>query len=134
MHVVVVYMLTYWKIFHQKQHHLNILSSLYLVCTQDTIFDAVEFQWRYRKNPFSLGDAYLKTFFSTCLVDFRTTHGKNNIPKCYTEGFVPVTSLNCMVGSPPLFIRSLIGGTGKYDMSYISIKNEYMLLELSYVP
>ena len=33
-----------------------------MVRTQDTLFDAVEFQQRYCKNPFALGDAYLTPF------------------------------------------------------------------------
>ena len=49
--------------FNQKQHHMKILSSLYSVRTQDTLFDAVEFQQRYRKKPFALGDAYLTPVF-----------------------------------------------------------------------
>ena len=35
----------------------------------------------------------------------------NNTCKCYTEVFVPVASLNGMVGLPYLIIRSLIGST-----------------------
>ena len=38
---------------------MKILYFLYLVCTQDILFDAMEFQQRYRKNHFMLGDAYL---------------------------------------------------------------------------
>ena len=41
---------------------MKILSSLYSIYTQDILFDSVEFQRRYRKNPFVLGDAYLTTF------------------------------------------------------------------------
>ena len=41
---------------------MKILSSLYFVRTQDTLFDAVEFQLIYRKNPFALGDVYLTPF------------------------------------------------------------------------
>ena len=63
LHKVIMYMLTYQKNFHQKQYHMNILSSLYLVRTPDILFDAVEFQLRDRKNLFALGDAYLTTFF-----------------------------------------------------------------------
>ena len=50
---------------------------------------------------------------STCAVAFRTTHGQNNMHKCDTEGFLPVSSLNVMVRSLSLFIVSLIGSTGK---------------------
>ena len=46
-----------------KKHHMKILSYLYLVRTQDILFDAVEFQRRYRENPFALGDGYLTPFF-----------------------------------------------------------------------
>ena len=46
MNKVVTYILTHYKNFHKKQHHMKILSSLYLVRTQDTLFDAVEFQHR----------------------------------------------------------------------------------------
>ena len=56
-------MLTHYKNFHQKQHHVNILSSLYSVRTQDTFFDALEYQRRYCENPFALGDKYLTPFF-----------------------------------------------------------------------
>ena len=62
MNMVVAYMLTQYKNFYQKQHHMKILSSLYSVGTQDTFFDAVKFQQRYRKNPFALGDKYLTPF------------------------------------------------------------------------
>ena len=47
------------KYFHQKQHHTKILSSLYLVRTQDILFDDVEFQQRHCKILFVLGDTYL---------------------------------------------------------------------------
>ena len=50
---------------------------------------------------------------------------KNNKCKCDTEGFVPVASLNRMVGSPSLFIRYFIGITRKYDLSYTLTQNEY---------
>ena len=38
---------------------MKILYSLYSVRTKDTLFDAVEFQQIYHKNPFVLGDEYL---------------------------------------------------------------------------
>ena len=50
------------KNLHQEQHHMKILYFLYSVRTQDIIFDAVESQRNYRKNPFVLGDAYLTPF------------------------------------------------------------------------
>ena len=42
---------------------MKILSSFNLVRTQDIIFNAVEFQLRYRKNLFVLGDAYLTSLY-----------------------------------------------------------------------
>ena len=54
--------------------------------------------------------------------------------KCDTEGFVPVASLNGVVGSPSLFIRSLIGRTGKYDLSYTLMKNKYTLPKPLHIP
>ena len=58
----VTYTITDQRKFHQRKHHMKILSSLYQVHTQDIIFDAVEFQQRYYGNPFVLGDAYLTHF------------------------------------------------------------------------
>ena len=92
---------------------MKILSSLYLVRTQYNLFDAVEFQQRYRKNPFALGDAYLTPFLSMCAVAFHTKHGQNNTFKCDTEGFLSVASFDGLVGLPLLFIRYLIGRTEK---------------------
>ena len=51
------------KYFHLKKHHMKILYSLHLVRTQEDLFDAVEFQQRYGKNPFALGNAYLTPLF-----------------------------------------------------------------------
>ena len=59
----------------------------------------MEFQRRYRENPLALGNVYLAPFLSTCVIAFLTTHGQNNMRKCDTEGFVPVASLNGVVGS-----------------------------------
>ena len=52
---------------------MKILSSLYVVYTQDTLFDAVELQQRYRENPFALGDAYL-THFTQCVQQLSIQH------------------------------------------------------------
>ena len=82
---------------------MKILYSLYSVRTQDTLFGAVGFQRRYRENPFALCDVYL-TPFCQCAVAFRTTHGHNNTRKYDTEGFVPIESLNGVVGSPSSLI------------------------------
>ena len=46
-----------------KKYHMKILSCLCLVRTQDALFDAVEFQQRYHKNPFVLGDACLTPLY-----------------------------------------------------------------------
>ena len=59
----------------------------------ETILDAMELQRRYREKPSALGDACLTPFVPTCAVALRTTHGKNNIRKCDTEGFTHVASL-----------------------------------------
>ena len=42
---------------------MKILYSLYSVRTQDILFDAVEFQRRYPKNPFVLGPVYLTPLY-----------------------------------------------------------------------
>ena len=59
---------------------------------------------------------------------------KNKTRKCDTEGFVPVASLCGVVGSPSSFIISLIGRTGKYDLSYTLMRNEHIFPELWHVP
>ena len=56
-------------------------------------------------------------------VAFHKTHGKNNTRKFDTEVFVPVASLNGVVRSPSLFIRSLIFINGKiWFVVYINEK------------
>ena len=50
-------------------------------------------------------------FVPTCEVAFRTTHIKNKICWFDTEGFVPVSSLCGVVGSPYWFTKCLIGRT-----------------------
>ena len=52
-------MLTQYKNFFQTQHCMKILSSLYWVRTQDILFDALEYQRRYRETLFALDDACL---------------------------------------------------------------------------
>ena len=69
-------------------------------------------------------------FVLTCAVAFRTIHEQNKTCKYDTEGFVPVASLYGVVGSPSSFLRSFIGRTGKYDLSYILMRNEHIFLEL----
>ena len=59
---------------------------------------------------------------------------KKTTRKCDNKGFLPATSLNGVVGSPYLFTRSLIGSTGKYDLSYAFMLNLYKLLKLTHVP
>ena len=48
------------------------------------------------------------------------------MPKCFTEGLLPVASLNGVVGLTSSFIRYFIGRTGKYNMLYTLMQNEYM--------
>ena len=48
---------------HKKQYHINILSSLCVVLTQDILFYAVKFQERYHGNPFAIDDAYLTPLY-----------------------------------------------------------------------
>ena len=77
-------------------------------------------------NTFCAWWRIFNVFVSTCAVAFRTTHGKNKTRKCDTEGFVPVASVCGVVGSPPSFIRSLIGRTGKiWSVVYINAKWTY---------
>ena len=65
-------------------------------------------------------------FVSTCAVAFRTPHGQNNTCKYDTDGFVPVASFCGVIGSPFLFIRYLIGRTGKiWYVVYINAKLIY---------
>ena len=52
-------------------------------------------------------------FVLMCAVAFHTINGQNNTRKCDIKGFVPVGSLNGVVGSAFSFIKSLIGRTGK---------------------
>ena len=72
--------------------------------------------------PFCAWWHIFNAFLSTCAVDLRTTHGQNNMRKCDTKCFIPVASLNGVVGLPYLFIRSLIGRTGK--IWYVVYMNE----------
>ena len=62
-------------------------------------------------------------FVKTCAVAFRTKHGQNKTRKCDTEGFIPVKSLNSVVGSPYSFIKPLIDSTRKiWSSIYINAK------------
>ena len=72
--------------YYKKKHCMNMLSSLYPVCPQNTLFDAVEFQRKYRKNPFELSDAYLTPFSNVCNRFPRNTW-KQNTHKCNTDFF-----------------------------------------------
>ena len=104
---------------------MNILSSLCVVLTQDTLFDFVEFQQGYHKKHFCAWWHIFNTFVPTCALDLRTAHGKNNICKCYTEGFIPIASLNGVVGLKYSFIRSLLDGTVKI-WSYVYINTKWI--------
>ena len=75
------------------------------------------------RKPFCAWWRIFNTFVPTCAVAFRTTHRKNNTCKCDTECFVPVTSLNYVVGSLSSFIRFLIGRNGNiWSVVYINEK------------
>ena len=52
-------MINHKKNLRQMQHRMKILPFLYWVRTQDIIFDAMEYQQRYRETIFALGDACL---------------------------------------------------------------------------
>ena len=91
---------------------MKILSSVCVVRKQYTLFDTVEFHRRYRKNTFALGDAYLMPL-SQHVQYLSVHHMEKQIRRCDTGGFVPVVSLNCVVGLKYLFVRSLIGSTRK---------------------
>ena len=78
------------------------------------------------RKPFCAWWRIFNAFFPTCAVAFYTTHRKNNMHKCDSEGFVPVASLYGVVGSTSLFIISLMGGTGKiWSVVYINAKWNY---------
>ena len=89
---------------------MKILPSLYLVCTQDIPFDAVEFQQRYCRKFLYLV-TQIKRLFPKCAVDFRATYRKNNTVKFDAEGFVTAASLKVVVGLPSSFIRFFFGRT-----------------------
>ena len=102
-----------WRTLRTVAHALMVHARVLEVCvhfalmyTTDHIFPVIPIKDLINKDedpttPFKLA------------VDFRTTHGKNKKRKCDIAGFVPVASLCGVVGSPFVFIRSLIGRTGK---------------------
>ena len=97
----------------QKQYRMKKLYSVCVVCVQDTLFDAVEFQSRYRKNPFALGGTYLIPLYQH-LQQLSIQHmNKQTHVDVILNFFVPGASLNGAVGSPFLFIMSLIDSNGK---------------------
>ena len=55
----------------------------------------------------------LRVLFFPCVIRKATAHVETKTRKYDTEGFVPVVSLCGVFGSPSLFIRYLIGRTGK---------------------
>ena len=68
-----------------------------------------------------------KAFVSTFLVAFCTTHRQNKTHGFYTEGFVPVTSLCGVVGSPSWFTKCLIGRIGNiWSVMYINARCIYL--------
>ena len=119
------YMLMHWKNFYKN----NIIWRYYFPSLGTYTIHSF---WCYGiptkipQNPFCTWWYICNTFLSTCSVAFCTTHRKNNTRKCDTEGFVPVTSLNGVVGLPSLFIRSLIGINRKiWSVVYIHAKLIY---------
>ena len=52
------------------------------------------------------------SFLPTYAVAFHTQHGQNKTYKSDTEDFLPVASLNGVVGSPSSFIKSFIDSAG----------------------
>ena len=62
-------------------------------------------------------------FVPTFAVAFYTTHGRNKNFEWDIEGFIPVASVNGVVGLPYLFINYLIVSTGKiWSAVYINKK------------
>ena len=62
-----------------------------------------------------------------------TISGQNNTRKCDTKRFVPVTTLNGVVGLLSSFIRSLIVSTGKiWSIVYIYVKWIYASKTLAF--
>ena len=62
-------------------------------------------------------------FAQAYAVAFCTKHGQNKIRNCDIKGFVPVASLNGVVRFPSVFMKSLIGSTGKIRSDlYINVK------------
>ena len=77
---------------------------------------------KIKQKPFYAWWHVFNAFVTTCAVSFPTTHKKNNMRKCDTEGFVSVASLNDVVGYY-LFIRYLIGKTRKiWSVVYMNEK------------
>ena len=52
-------------------------------------------------------------FVPLCAVSLCTTHGQTKTYKVDIECFIPIETLKDLVGSSYLFIKSLIGSTGK---------------------
>ena len=92
--------------------------------------------WNYNKyttKPFFAWWRIFNAFLSTCAVAFCTTHEQNNTRKYDTVRFVPVTSLNVVIGLLSLFIRDLIGRTGnKWSVLYMNTKWIYASKTLAY--
>ena len=65
-----------------------------------------------RKSGFLGLHQVFNAFLPTFSVTFHTTHGQNKTHWFDTGGFVPVSSLCGIVGSPSWFIKFLIGKTG----------------------
>ena len=93
-----------------------------MVHKQDNLFDAVEFQRRYRESTFALDGACLMPLFQR-VHNISVINGQDKTRKYDIEGFIPVESLNGVVGLPYSFINYLIGSTSKIGSAvYINVK------------
>ena len=85
------------------------------------------------RKPFCAWWSIFNAFMPPFAIYFRTTHRKNNTPKCDTEGSIPVAILNGVVVSPSSFIRYFIGRSRKiWYVLYINTKWIYTSETLAY--
>ena len=113
---------------------MNILSSLYFILTQDTLFDAVEFQQRYHKNSFALGDAYLTPFCQSVQYLSVQHMGKIKCENVILKVLYLLQVLMAWSARCPRLSDLLLVEPEKYDLSYKITKNEHMLPKLAHVP
>ena len=122
LHKVVTYMLTYQIFFIKRKSYDDIIFLVLGTCTRYP-FWCCGIPTKVPRKTFCAWWRIFNAFLLMFAVGFRTTHVKNNMRKCDTEGFVPVSSLCGVVGSLSLLIRYLIGRTGKiWSVAYINAK------------